>query len=114
MYGIGPGETPGQSAGSPVRELPIAYDVRTEPDTTATQVSAWANDGSDVVSAEAAPLDLDALRTVIEDHRDIPPQEMPSVQIPPGEYGKGEWAPEDITPDGPPGEVGPGRPERSS
>ncbi|MDP4504757.1 hypothetical protein [Nonomuraea turcica] len=77
-------------------------------------VEAWASDDSDVVSIDVPPPHLEALTTVIENHRDIQPQEMPSVQIPPGEYGKGEWAPEDIRPDGPPGAVDPSTPERSS
>jgi hypothetical protein len=74
----------------------------------------WADDGSDVVSVDVTPPDLDAIRTLIENHRDIQPQEMPSVQVPPGEYGTGRWTPEDIRPDGRPGAVDPGTPERSA
>ncbi|MEV0825801.1 hypothetical protein [Nonomuraea rubra] len=75
--------------------------------------TSWADDGSDVVTSDTTPPTLDALRTVMDHHRDIQPQDMPSVQIPPGEYGKGEWVPEDVGPDGPPGAIDPGRPERS-
>jgi hypothetical protein len=39
---------------------------------------------------------------------------MPSVEVPPGEYGKGAWAPQDIRPDGQSGEIDPGTPERSA
>ncbi|TDD09149.1 hypothetical protein [Nonomuraea diastatica] len=70
--------------------------------------------GSDVVSVNVTPPDLDALRTVIEHHRDIQPVDMPSVEVPPGEYGEGRWAPEDIRPDGPSGSVDSGTPERSA
>lgn len=69
---------------------------------------AWADDGSDVVSAEAGPLDLGAFRTVPENLRDIQPLDMPGVEVPKGEWGKGEWAPQDIGPDGPSGSVEPG------
>ncbi|MEV0594241.1 hypothetical protein [Nonomuraea cavernae] len=73
----------------------------------------WANDGSDVVSAEAAPLDLDGLRTLMTHARDVEPLDMPGVEVPAGEYGRGEWAPRHVEPDGPPGAVDPGPRERS-
>ncbi|MDX3111731.1 hypothetical protein, partial [Nonomuraea angiospora] len=79
-----------------------------------SDINAWANDGSDVVSVNASPPSLDALRTVVEHHREIQPLDMPSAEVPPGEYGKGEWAPRDIRPDGPPGDIDPGTPERSA
>lgn len=112
--GGGGGVEAGGGAGSPYNIL-IAYDVEPGTDPTAGQDAAtsWADDGSDVVTSDTTPPTLDALRTVIDHHRDIQPQDMPSVQIPPGEYGKGEWAPEDVGPDGPPGAIDPGRPERS-
>ncbi|MFI9553290.1 hypothetical protein [Nonomuraea endophytica] len=71
----------------------------------------WADDGSDVVSVDADPLDPAALKTLMDNVRDVQPMEMPSVEVPKGEWGKGEWVPEDIRPDGPPGAVEPG--ERS-
>ncbi|MEO3791053.1 hypothetical protein ABGB14_12600 [Nonomuraea sp. B10E15] len=78
--------------------------------TAASDVSAWANDGGDVVSAGTTPPGQDALNTVVERHRDIRPLDMPRVEVPAGEYGKGEWADRDIRPDGPAGSVDPGRP----
>ncbi|MGW4792555.1 hypothetical protein ACWEPC_09115 [Nonomuraea sp. NPDC004297] len=106
--------------GQPVRgtdpafNLLIAYDVDPGQDPAAgSGVVTWANDGTDVVSADATPPTPDALATVIDHHRDIRPQDMPGVEIPAGGYGKGEWAPQDVGPDGPPGAVDPGRPERS-
>lgn len=110
------GDAPGAVAGerqvsaAGAYEVLIAYDV--EPGyemTPGSDSGRWANDGDDVVSAGMRPPSLEAMGTVIEHHRDIRTQEMPSVQVPPGEYGKGEWAPEDIRPDGPPGEVDPER-----
>ncbi|SEG58318.1 hypothetical protein SAMN05444920_103299 [Nonomuraea solani] len=82
-------------------------------------VGVWAVDGSEVVSVDVTAPGLDALQTVIEHHRDIQPADMPSVQIPPGEYDEGAWPPGDVRPDGPPGSVGPGSvgpgtPERSA
>ncbi|MEV0379094.1 hypothetical protein [Nonomuraea sp. NPDC050643] len=76
-------------------------------------VEAWAGDGSEVVSVGVLPPDLDALRTVIDHHRDVQPLDLPSVEVPPGAYGKGEWEPVEVRPDGPPGSVDPGAPERS-
>ncbi|MEU4538389.1 hypothetical protein AB0G15_26440 [Streptosporangium sp. NPDC023825] len=73
----------------------------------------WANDGSDVVTAEARPLDLDALKTLADNAREIEPLEMPGVSVPDGEtWGEGAWAPMDIRPDGPAGDVEPGDPQR--
>ncbi|NUP81947.1 MAG: hypothetical protein HOV96_30855 [Nonomuraea sp.] len=67
-----------------------------------------------MVSIDMPPIDPDALKTLIENVRDIQPLDMPSVEVPPGEYGKGEWAARDIRPDGRPGEIDPGTPERSA
>ncbi|MFI6298695.1 hypothetical protein ACIBEJ_44405 [Nonomuraea sp. NPDC050790] len=74
-------------------------------------VQQWAEDGSDVVSVDAEPIDPAALKTLMDNVRDVQPMEMPGVEVPEGEWGKGEWVPEDIRPDGPPGAVEPG--ERS-
>ncbi|MEV0348203.1 hypothetical protein AB0H88_20725 [Nonomuraea sp. NPDC050680] len=73
----------------------------------------WAGDGSDVVSIDVKPLDPDALRTLVEHARDVQPMDMPGVQVPEGEYGKGGWALRDIQPDGPPGTIEPGTHGRS-
>ncbi|MEV4889320.1 hypothetical protein AB0K48_08025 [Nonomuraea sp. NPDC055795] len=70
----------------------------------------WANDGSDVVSADARPIDPAALRALIENVRDVQPMDMPGVEVPKGEWGNGQWAPQDIKPDGPPGSLDPGNP----
>ncbi|MBG0828323.1 hypothetical protein HS041_11160 [Planomonospora sp. ID67723] len=76
-------------------------------------VARWANDGSDVVSAQAGRLDLDALRTLVDNVREIEPLDMPGVQVPDGEtWGRGPWTPMDVRPDGPAGEVDPGDPGR--
>ncbi|MFD0479780.1 hypothetical protein ACFQ0B_75285 [Nonomuraea thailandensis] len=112
--GGGVGVDAGGGAG-PAYDILIAYDVDQDHDATpGPDGTSWADDGSDVVTSDTTLPTLDALRTVIDHHRDIQPQDMPSVQIPPGEYGKGEWAPEDVGPDGPPGAIDPGRPERSA
>ncbi|MER6942739.1 hypothetical protein ABT294_01830 [Nonomuraea sp. NPDC000554] len=79
-----------------------------------TEAGAALADGGDVVSVDARPMDLDTLRTVVEHARDIQPLDLPSVDVPAGEYGHGEWAPRDVGPDGPPGSVDPGTPERSA
>ncbi|MFI6599816.1 hypothetical protein ACIBHX_26525 [Nonomuraea sp. NPDC050536] len=76
--------------------------------------SAYANDGSDVVSVNAKPLDLDALRTLHDHVREVQPLDMPGVEVPKGEWGHGEWTPKDIEPDGPAGTIEPGAPERSA
>ncbi|MFI7144292.1 hypothetical protein ACIBO2_05200 [Nonomuraea sp. NPDC050022] len=76
--------------------------------TNGTDVNAWANDGSDVVSIDAKPLDPGAVSTVVDHARDIQPAEMPRVEVPAGEYGTGEWAPRHISPDGQPGTIDPG------
>ncbi|MFE0149442.1 hypothetical protein ACFWY5_19995 [Nonomuraea sp. NPDC059007] len=73
-------------------------------------LSTWANDGSDVVSADARPIDPAALRALIENVRDVQPMDMPGVEVPKGEWGNGQWAPQDIKPDGPPGSLDPGNP----
>ncbi|MER6171783.1 hypothetical protein [Streptosporangium sp. NPDC001681] len=75
-------------------------------------VARWAG-GGDVVTAEASPLDLDALRTLADNAREIEPLEMPGVRVPEGEtWGEGAWVPMDIGPDGPAGDVEPGNPLR--
>jgi hypothetical protein len=71
----------------------------------------WAGDGGDVVSVNVGPVDPEALKALMDDIRDVQPQEMPSVQVPAGEYGNSA---EDIRPDGPPGSIDPGPPERSA
>ncbi|WP_214321522.1 hypothetical protein [Nonomuraea sediminis] len=76
--------------------------------------SAYADDGSDVVSVNAKPLDLDALRTLHDHVREVQPLDMPGVEVPKGEWGHGEWTPKDIEPDGPTGTIEPGAPERSA
>ncbi|NUR87530.1 MAG: hypothetical protein HOY71_25905 [Nonomuraea sp.] len=78
-----------------------------------TGTDAYSKDG-DVVSAEAKPLDLDGLRTLHDHVREVQPLDMPGVEVPKGEWGHGEWTPKDIEPDGPPGTVEPGGPERSA
>ncbi|MFC5832355.1 hypothetical protein [Nonomuraea insulae] len=103
----------GVRGGSPAYGILIGYDVEPGYKTVAESgmgVQGWADDGTEVVAAEVVPPDLDALTTVIEHHRDIQPQDMSSLEIPPGEYGKDAWMPED----GPPGAVESGRPERSA
>jgi hypothetical protein len=103
-------EGAGQHRGAGAYDVLIAYDVEPGQDTTAGRHGGGrAGDGDEVVSIDVRPPDLEAIGTVIDHHRDIRPQEMPSVQVPPGEYGKGAWAPEDIRPDGPPGAVDPER-----
>ncbi|MFI7640005.1 hypothetical protein [Nonomuraea sp. NPDC049400] len=114
----GTGDQRAGGQGAPVTIPPTNPSVQVQiaygPESGASNVNAWASDGSDVVSVDVAPPSLDALRTVVEHHRDIQPLDMPSVEVPPGEYGKGEWAPRDIRPDGPQGEIDPGTPERSA
>jgi hypothetical protein len=61
----------------------------------------------DVLSAPASPLDESALRTLHDHYREIEPLDMPSVVVPEGQWGKGEWVPMDIEPDGPPGSIDP-------
>ncbi|MEQ4718753.1 hypothetical protein [Nonomuraea sp. B19D2] len=114
----GTGDQRAGGQGAPVTIPPTNPSVQVQiaygPEGGASNVNAWASDGSDVVSVDVAPPGLDALRTVVEHHRDIQPLDMPAVEVPPGEYGKGEWAPRDIRPDGPQGEIDPGTPERSA
>ncbi|MEU4230279.1 hypothetical protein AB0F17_38825, partial [Nonomuraea sp. NPDC026600] len=78
------------------------------PSTNGTDVDARANDGSDVVSVDAKPLNPGALSTVVDHARDIQPIDMPTVEVPSGEYGKGEWAAMHISPDGQAGTIDPG------
>ncbi|HUR05027.1 MAG TPA: hypothetical protein VM347_20965, partial [Nonomuraea sp.] len=73
----------------------------------------WGGDGRDVVSVDAKSLDSDALRNLVRHHRDVQPLGMPGVEVPPGEYGEGQWVLRDIQPDGPPGTIEPGTRERS-
>ncbi|GAA1014950.1 hypothetical protein Aple_052600 [Acrocarpospora pleiomorpha] len=66
----------------------------------------------DVLSAPANPPTDDALRALIQLHGEIEPMDMPSVSVPAGEWGTGEWAPMTIEPDGPAGSVGPNDPDQ--
>ncbi|GIH74761.1 hypothetical protein Plo01_11900 [Planobispora longispora] len=73
----------------------------------------WADDGSEVVSVAARPPDPEALRVLVDNVREIEPLDMPDVRVPDGEtWGEGPWAPMDIRPDGPAGDVEPGDPLR--
>ena len=120
---VGPTEPSAEQGGSTATDAatPPGADTSTRP-TPATTVYAaagdgagtWAGDGSDVVSVDARPMDPDALRTLVGQHRDVQSLDMPSVEVPPGEYGKGEWALRDIQPDGSPGTIEPGNRERSA
>ncbi|MFB9533732.1 hypothetical protein ACFFRN_44675, partial [Nonomuraea roseola] len=56
--------------------------------TGATASGGWADDGSDVVSVDARPPSDAALRTLVDNASDIEPMEMPSVEVPPGEWGR--------------------------
>ncbi|MEU8378188.1 hypothetical protein [Streptosporangium sp. NPDC048865] len=101
----GAGDTPGPAAGT------APGGVAAQPGEGSA--ARWADDGSDVVTAEARPLDLDALRTLADNAREIEPLEMPGVSVPDGEtWGEGAWAPMDVGPDGPAGDVEPGDPLR--
>ncbi|MEU7894646.1 hypothetical protein AB0B45_17525 [Nonomuraea sp. NPDC049152] len=80
--------------------------------TGAGDVARWANDGSDVVSVDAGPPSDAALKTLMDNASSIGPMDMPSVQVPPGEWGKGEWVAEDFGPDGEPGRVEANAPDR--
>jgi hypothetical protein len=51
-----------------------------------------------------------AVQTIVDHHSEIQPLDTPSVQVPEGEWGKGEWAPREIHPDGPAGEIDPNQP----
>ncbi len=77
---------------------------------TADPRSLAAAQPGDVLSAPAGSFDERALGTLIDHHREIEPLDMPSVSVPSGEWGKGEWAPREIQPDGRPGNVDPGDP----
>ena len=52
-------------------------------------VTQWANDGSDVVSARADPLNVEAFRTLVDNVSDVEPLDMPGVQVGRGETGAG-------------------------
>ncbi|MBO3744570.1 hypothetical protein J5X84_00725 [Streptosporangiaceae bacterium NEAU-GS5] len=78
----------------------------TDPRTIDPRALAAAQPG-DVLSAPANPLDESALRTLHDHYREIEPLDMPSVVVPEGQWGKGEWVPMDIQPDGPPGSIDP-------
>ncbi|WP_030906580.1 hypothetical protein [Streptosporangium amethystogenes] len=94
-------------AGQPAGTAPGG--VAAAPDGSAAR---WAGDG-DVVTAEASPFDLDAVRTLADNTREIEPLEMPGVRVPEGEtWGEGAWVPMDIGPDGSAGDVEPGDPSR--
>ncbi|TKK90138.1 hypothetical protein FDA94_06890 [Herbidospora galbida] len=64
----------------------------------------------DVLSAPAKPISDEAILALMDVHAQIEPIDMPSVSVPAGEWGTGEWVPEDIEPDGPAGSVAPGQP----
>ncbi len=64
----------------------------------------------DVLSAPATPASDEAIAALIKNHAQIEPMDMPSVSVPEGEWGAGEWVPMDIGPDGPAGSVAPGQP----
>ncbi|WP_062344278.1 hypothetical protein [Herbidospora yilanensis] len=64
----------------------------------------------DVLSAPAKPVSDAAIVALMDIHAQIEPVDMPSVSVPAGEWGTGEWVPEDIEPDGPAGSVAPGQP----
>ncbi|MEU7001290.1 hypothetical protein [Nonomuraea sp. NPDC046570] len=70
----------------------------------------WVSDGSDVVSVDVQPPSPEALKVLADNAREIEPLDMPDVRVPAGEWGKGQWVPEDIRPDGPAGSVAPGTP----
>ncbi|MEV4378732.1 hypothetical protein [Streptosporangium sp. NPDC049644] len=108
VFGEAPGaEDAAGGAGQPAGAAPGG--LAAAPDGPAAR---WAGDG-DVVTAEAGPLDLDALRTLADNAREIEPLEMPGVRVPEGEtWGEGAWVPMDVGPDGPAGDVEPGDPLR--
>ncbi|MFF5245393.1 hypothetical protein ACFY3V_14035, partial [Streptosporangium sp. NPDC000095] len=111
--GAAPGGVSAQPAVQPDAQPPVRPDTQPVAQQDGGSVARWANDGSDVVTAEAGPLDLDALRTLADNAREIEPLEMPGVSVPDGEtWGEGAWAPMDIRPDGPAGDVEAGDPLR--
>ncbi|GAA3116360.1 hypothetical protein GCM10010466_04280 [Planomonospora alba] len=72
----------------------------------------WTSEG-DVISVRVELPDLEAIRTLAENARAVEPLEMPGVQVPEGEtWGEGAWAPMDVGPDGPAGELDPADPRR--
>ncbi|WP_066373252.1 hypothetical protein [Herbidospora mongoliensis] len=64
----------------------------------------------DVLSAPAKPVSDEAIAALMKIHGQIEPMDMPSVSVPEGEWGTGEWVPMDVKPDGPAGSVAPGQP----
>jgi hypothetical protein len=105
-----------EPAGQNGREQPLPAQTeyaRISPAVDGGDVGRWVADGDDVVTVEARPPSMDALGTVMEHAREIEPMEMPGVTVADsGEWGEGEWASRQIEPDGPPGHVDPGPPER--
>ncbi|MFB9490038.1 hypothetical protein [Nonomuraea dietziae] len=97
----------------PPVESPLTQAVQPQEGTSgattgATASGGWADDGGDVVSVDARPPSDAALRSLVDNASDIGPMEMPSVEVPPGEWGRGEWVPKDFGPDGAAGSVDPG------
>ncbi|MGW5684309.1 hypothetical protein, partial [Nonomuraea sp. NPDC003754] len=78
-------------------------------DATGATHATWANDGSDVVSAQARPPSDGAVKSLVDNASTITPKEMPGVQLPTGEWGR-PAVPEHFRPDGPTGSVDPGGP----
>ncbi|WP_061296838.1 hypothetical protein [Herbidospora cretacea] len=64
----------------------------------------------DVLSVPADPASDEAIAALIKNHAQIEPMDMPSVSVPEGKWGTGEWVPMDVGPDGPSGSVPPGQP----
>ncbi|MFE3453238.1 hypothetical protein ACFXJ8_30370 [Nonomuraea sp. NPDC059194] len=108
--------TPTAATPSPTADTPLA--TGTDPAATVAapvgggDVARWANDGSDVVSADARPPSDAALKALMDHASDIEPMDMPTVRVPPGEWGSGEWVAEDFGPDGEPGRVEANAPDR--
>jgi hypothetical protein len=61
----------------------------------------------DVLSYPAHQSGDAVLRMLMEHHREIEPIDMPSVSVPEGEWGRGEWVEMTIEPDGPADAVAP-------
>ncbi|GAA4218859.1 hypothetical protein FHR32_004501 [Streptosporangium album] len=103
------GETDAPSTGT----LPESGRTPSSETTVGESAAWWADDGSDVVSVQTAPPDVDAVKTLADNARGIEPMDMPSVRVPDGEtWGEGGWTPMDIGPDGRSGDVDPGDPPR--
>ncbi|NAS24177.1 hypothetical protein GT755_21090 [Herbidospora sp. NEAU-GS84] len=119
---IGPQETPSMGAGS--EGGPGQGPAGGGPGQGAGPAPGAAGDGpdqsdprrlaaeqpGDVLSAPAKPVSDEAILALMDVHAQIEPVDMPSVSVPAGEWGTGEWVPEDIEPDGPAGSVAPGQP----